>query len=233
VTHGVPSKRVGGAVAQRSNGALAMRPPRVALGKYPALLLDVLARALSEEGLDICAQAVNAEALIAGASRLEEPPAVVMVDSSLIPEDPRLRFVGRLRREFPNTRIVVLVEDPTPELAQATLEQAVDGVVLAHDYADALALALQRVADGQSVFPIGWLALVRRAGHTSLFNRLSARQMQVLELIAQGLSNRQIADRLVVSQNTVKFHVREIYTRLGVVNRVQAAEIHHRVATRG
>ena len=82
--------------------------------------------------------------------------------------------------------------------------------------------ALERVADGHCVFPGGWLDAARRADHESIDGLLSDRQRDVLELLAAGLGNRDIADRLNISPNTVKFHVRQIYQRLGVKNRVEA-----------
>jgi LuxR family maltose regulon positive regulatory protein len=55
-----------------------------------------------------------------------------------------------------------------------------------------------------------------------LFDPLSARELEVLAYIAAGLQNREIANRLVVSLNTVKTHINNIYSKLGVTNRVQA-----------
>ena len=66
-------------------------------------------------------------------------------------------------------------------------------------------------------------AAIHRAESASLYGRLSGRQVEVLELIAAGLDNQRIAERLHISRNTVKFHVRVIYERLGITNRVQAA----------
>jgi DNA-binding NarL/FixJ family response regulator len=71
------------------------------------------------------------------------------------------------------------------------------------------------------VFPAGWLAA---AASRSAEAPLSARQLEVLELLAAGLPNAVIARRLFISPNTVKFHVAAIYQRLGVSNRVQAAQ---------
>ena len=82
--------------------------------------------------------------------------------------------------------------------------------------------ALARIAAGDAVFPAGWLSAARRAGDAPEA-ALSPRQLEVLELLAEGLPNDVIAKRLFISRNTVKFHVAAIYQRLGVSNRVQAA----------
>ncbi len=204
---------------QRKRGSGA----RVAVGKHPALFLDSLARSLQEEGLVVCATGVTPAAVIEHAREAGPPPDVALLDSGLGCEDSRMCFLGQVRRGLPGTRIVVLAEQLSPELAQSTLEQEVEGVILADASAGELADSLARVAAGHAIFPAGWLGAVHRAEHTSLFARLSGRQVQVLELLAAGLTNQEIAEQLVLSRNTVKFHVREIYGRLGVTNRVQAA----------
>lgn len=66
-------------------------------------------------------------------------------------------------------------------------------------------------------------AAARRPVAATADATLSARELQVLGLVADGLSNRAVATALVVSENTIKFHLRRIYARLGVRNRVQAA----------
>ena len=91
---------------------------------------------------------------------------------------------------------------------------------LQSDPAEDVVLALQHVLEGRSVMPAGWHAASLRGQADSA--TLSARQREVLELAAAGLSNREIAERLFVSLNTVKFHLRSIYSKLDVHNRVQA-----------
>jgi DNA-binding NarL/FixJ family response regulator len=82
---------------------------------------------------------------------------------------------------------------------------------------------LERIAAGDAVFPAGWLTAAHDARGSGL-ETLSSRQLEVLHLLAQGLPNELIAERLFISRNTVKFHVAAIYQRLGVTNRVQAAQ---------
>jgi DNA-binding NarL/FixJ family response regulator len=79
---------------------------------------------------------------------------------------------------------------------------------------------LRQVLDGNVVYPCGLLTRLATPREPEL---LSDRQREVLEQVALGRSNDEIARRLFISRNTVKFHLREIYTRLGVHNRVEAA----------
>jgi two-component system nitrate/nitrite response regulator NarP len=88
------------------------------------------------------------------------------------------------------------------------------------------------VVAGQVVMPAGW----RRTAtpDPAWLEALSPRHREVLELLAEGLRNDEIATRLGLSPNTVKFHVRELYLRIGVRNRVEASQLHASVApTRG
>jgi DNA-binding NarL/FixJ family response regulator len=98
----------------------------------------------------------------------------------------------------------------------------IDGVILTGSLGGEMVAALHRIAAGSSVFPAGWLSTAHQV-RASALDTLSARQLEVLELLAQGLPNETIAERLFISRNTVKFHVATIYQRLGVRNRVQAA----------
>jgi DNA-binding NarL/FixJ family response regulator len=92
-------------------------------------------------------------------------------------------------------------------------------VVLKSAASEDVVAALQRIVAGDAVFPVGWLP----AAVAPAEQQLSERHREVLELLAQGLPNELIAERLFISKNTVKFHVAAIYQRLGVCNRVQAA----------
>jgi DNA-binding NarL/FixJ family response regulator len=148
---------------------------------------------------------------------------VILVDSTLGNGGPPLTFVEDLQQSSPESALVVLVDELTPAVARAALEHEVAGVVLGSSSAEDIARSLEQVAAGHSVFPAGWLAAVHRAEGESLFAMLSERQLEVLELVAAGLDNARIAQRLHISRNTVKFHVRVIYERLGVTNRVEAA----------
>jgi DNA-binding NarL/FixJ family response regulator len=101
------------------------------------------------------------------------------------------------------------------------IEQHVEGVVLKSDSAEEVILALRHVFEGRAVMPAGWRKKSLELG--SVARMLSTREREVLDLAAAGMSNKEIAARLVISTNTVKFHLREIYSILGVHNRVQAS----------
>jgi DNA-binding NarL/FixJ family response regulator len=103
------------------------------------------------------------------------------------------------------------------------LERHVDGLVLTSNTAEQIVGALTQVMAGQLVLPGGWRSLEPPEPSAGKLAELSGRQREILGLVAEGCSNDQIAAQLFISVNTVKFHVRTLYARLGIHNRVQAA----------
>ena len=113
------------------------------------------------------------------------------------------------------------VRGPLRRRSCCALEERVEGVVLKSDTAEEVILALN-VLEGRAVMPAGWHeALLEREAVARV---LSVREREVLDLAASGLSNKEIAERLVISVNTVKFHLRGVYRSLGVRNRLQASQ---------
>ncbi|HEY5141913.1 MAG TPA: response regulator transcription factor [Solirubrobacteraceae bacterium] len=191
----------------------------VAVGQRPALQLDAVSRELTAAGFELRCAATTCRRLTSVIAR--RPPDLALVHSALDPETP-LGFVPHLRAAAPGMAIVVLIDDLNPTLAHAAVAHGVDGVVLGDASVRDLALILQRVAAGEAVYPGGCLDAARRADSESIEGLLSDRQREVLDLLAAGLGNSHVADALHISPNTVKFHVRQIYQRLGVKNRVEA-----------
>jgi DNA-binding NarL/FixJ family response regulator len=126
----------------------------------------------------------------------------------------------RQRRAGPSSKLVVLAGDVDGPLARAVIAHDAAAVILkSSPTADALAVLRQVLRDRTS-FPAAVLA---RLGERDDPGDLSCRQLEVLEQLALGRSNDEIARRLYISVNTVKFHLQAIYDRLGVHNRVEAA----------
>jgi DNA-binding NarL/FixJ family response regulator len=189
---------------------------RVVIGHRRELLAEALGRLLEHLGLVVVGAASDHEAVLH--ELRAEAADVVVLDGAF---DPR-----PLRAGAPEARIIVLADGLDHRLAAAAREGDVDGIVLTRCAGAELASAIKQVAAGHAVFPAGWLSRARRAAAASdPVAGLSPRQREVLELLALGMDNDQIAARLFISRNTVKFHVRTIYERLGVHNRVAAARV--------
>ncbi len=186
---------------------------RVVIAQPHELLCDALESLFGAAGLNVVAHCTRA-ADLARCVR-SHMPDVTLVDAELADVTD---VVGAVRRGLPEVCIVLLARGLDPVVAQTSLELEVDGVVLKCASACDVVASLRRVVAGESVFPAGWLA----AAHRAEVALLSARQLEVLELVVEGLPNETIAERLFISKNTVKFHVAAIYQRLGVTNRVQA-----------
>ncbi len=200
---------------------MAAPEPSIAIvGGAGALVTEALTWMLTESGSRVLGAYPDFRALEAALLRGEQRPEVVVVDA----EDPAAgpTAVGELRRSYPDLKILLLCESVSPTVVNCSIAQHVEGVVLKSDAAEDMILGLRHVLEGRAVMPAGWhnASLEPETTHRIL----SAREQQVLDLAAAGLSNKEIAQRLVISANTVKFHLRGIYSSLGVHNRVQASQ---------
>lgn len=123
--------------------------------------------------------------------------------------------------------IALLCAGLCPGIVDYAMNNHVGGVILksysARDIRDSIAY----MNSGHTVLPAGWQETVSSTARKCL--TLSPRHRQILRMIAEGSSNEEIAHTLSLSPNTVKFHVRALYSRLGVRNRVEAAGHHARL----
>jgi DNA-binding NarL/FixJ family response regulator len=190
------------------------------VGGAGALVTDALAWMLTTSGSRVlgCYRDVNAlERALRGVAQTLH---VAVVDA----EDPAAgpAAVAALRQAYPDLKILLLCEAVSPALVCCASEEDVDGVVLKSDTAEEMILAVHHLLEGRAVMPAGWYsALLER---DKVVRVLSVREREVLDLAAAGLSNKEIAGRLMISPNTVKYHLRGIYHILGVRNRLQASQ---------
>jgi DNA-binding NarL/FixJ family response regulator len=196
---------------------------RVVVAHRHELLAEALGRLLEDLGLVVVGSACDLAALL---DHLPSASAdVVVLDAAFDPVSGPLAALDRIVSAAPGLRVVVLADAPDQRLCVAARAGEVDGVVLASAGGVELVAALAQVVAGHSVFPAGWLRQGQESAARSPLDLLSPRQREVLQLLSLGMDNDQIAARLYISRNTVKFHVRTIYGRLGVHNRVEAARV--------
>jgi DNA-binding NarL/FixJ family response regulator len=197
------------------------RLPTVALAAPGMLIAEALARALRDADLHVVGCYVRLAALLDEISRCR--PDIVVVDADLrsSPEAAPDQL-AQLVEAGPHSRFAVIASEVDGQLARDVTRLGVHAVILkSSPVADAVGV-LRHVARGRTSFPAAVLERLSERPETS---GLSARQLEVLEQLALGRSNEEIARRLFISTNTVKFHLRTIYERLGVHNRVEAARI--------
>jgi DNA-binding NarL/FixJ family response regulator len=157
--------------------------------------------------------------------------------STILERDPQVLLIGAgrdlsrafevirpLRRATENVRIAIVADVLTRELVKFVLDEQVNGLILTDTPAQDLAACLGRVVLGHAVLPGDWQRVLATHGDDPV-GSLSDRQLEVLRLVAEGHSYDEIGTRLFISANTVKFHLRSIYMRLGVRNRVAAARM--------
>lgn len=195
-------------------------PVRITIGDPTALRRELLARVLSELGFVVTDSCSSADALVDSVGAAV--PDIVLIDESLAGDHP-LEVVQTVRKVAPGAAVVAMIASLSPEFALLASRAEVDGVIDGSWSAAQLGDGLHQIAAGHTLFPTGWLGLLRQANAGSLETQLSCRQLQVLALLSEGLTNAQIGEQLHISANTVKFHLRDIYRLVDVDNRFQAA----------
>ncbi|EAN9045756.1 TPA: response regulator transcription factor [Salmonella enterica subsp. enterica serovar Anfo] len=148
------------------------------------------------------------------------PDALVMLDSGLDAEFCR-EVLQRTAQQFPEVKIIITAMDGSQKWLHEVMQFNVQAVVPRDSDAETFVLALNAVARGMMFLPEDWL------NSTELESRdikaLSARQREILQMLAAGESNKQIGRALNISTGTVKAHLESLYRRLDVKNRTQAA----------
>ena len=160
-------------------------------------------------------------------------PDVVLMDM-LMPGIGGVEATREITQRCPRTRVIALTSFPEEDLIQRALQAGALSYLLKNVGSTELACAIRDAVTGRpTLAPEATQALIRQAtrpnppGHD-----LSPREREVLALMKQGLSNRAIADGLVISRSTVDFHVSNILGKLGVTSRTEAVAVaiqHHLV----
>jgi DNA-binding NarL/FixJ family response regulator len=154
---------------------------------------------------------------------LAEQPDVVLMDISM-PGMDGIEATRRLLSARPETRVVMLTSFADHERVMEALDSGAVGYILKDAESDELLRAVRAAAAGDSpLSPRAARALITARRGRRPFEELTGREIDVLKLVANGLSNKQIAWRLAISEKTVKAHMTSIFGRIGVADRTQAA----------
>jgi DNA-binding NarL/FixJ family response regulator len=136
-----------------------------------------------------------------------------------------------LRESYPQTRVIIFTAFDTDERILAAVQGGAQGYLLKGAPRHEVFNAIRVVHEGGSLLqPVVASKLLRQmsapaAGDGSLAEPLTPREQEVLDYLAQGLQNKEIAQKLVISERTVKFHVSSILTKLEAGNRTEAVAI--------
>jgi DNA-binding NarL/FixJ family response regulator len=176
---------------------------------------------LTDAGIEVVAQAGDADSLV----RLiaQERPDAVVLDIRMPPThtDEGIVAAARVRDEFPGVGVLVLSHYVESAWALRLVEEHPEGVgyLLKDRVVDGAAIvdALRRVVDGETVVdPTIVARLLGRRRRDDPLASLTAREREVIGLVAEGMSNRAISERLVIAERTVENHMSSIFGKLGL-----------------
>ncbi len=175
--------------------------------------------------LEVVGEASNGEEAVAMARRLESD--VVLMDL-LMPVMDGIEATREIRRELPEVEVVALTSVLEDASVTGAIRAGAIGYLLKTTDADELCEAIKAAAAGQvRLAPEAAARLMREVrapeGPEALTEPLTEREVEVLKLIARGKANKQIARELFVAMSTVKTHVNNLYRKLNVGSRTQAA----------
>jgi DNA-binding NarL/FixJ family response regulator len=176
---------------------------------------DLLGR---EEGFEVIGEARYGPEVLPLVSRLH--PDLLLLDLRM-PGLDGLACLERVRARHPKLKVVVLSMCSEPEQIQAAFKRGACGYVLKSIDANDLTSAIRQAVDGTAYHAFGLPALdedtsARLAG-------LTEREIEIVKAVARGLSSQAIGKELWVTEQTVKFHLTNIYRKLNVANRTEAA----------
>jgi len=178
------------------------------------------------DDIEIVGEAENGREAIEQVARLQ--PDVVLMDL-LMPQLDGIGAIGVIREEHPDVEVVALTSFVEEARVTAALEAGASGFILKDADADDVARAIRAAHQGEVHLDPAVALLVARgvraraSSSTGQSIPLTDREREVLSLVAHGLSNKAIADRLAITERTARTHVSNILGKLGLASRTQAA----------
>jgi DNA-binding NarL/FixJ family response regulator len=181
----------------------------------------------SDEGIEVVGEAGDGRAAIDSARRLE--PDVVLMDVRM-PEMDGVSATREVLRAVPESRVVIVTTFEEDDYVFGGLAAGASGFLLKRTGPEELIAAIHTVAGGEALLsPSVTRRVIERMAREpgvkpkeERLEELTEREREVLELIAAGLTNAEIAERLVIEESTVKTHVKRVLMKLDVRDRVQA-----------
>jgi DNA-binding NarL/FixJ family response regulator len=191
---------------------------RVLIADGHPLMRVGVRRALEADGFEIVGEAASSEEMLSLIPR--RTPEVVLLDLAM-PGKPGLACIHQIVAEHPAVRVVVLTEAAEPDQIEAAFKHGACGYVVKNienrDLPSAIRLAANRTAYHAYGLPALQQDSVAKAAG------LTDQELAVVKAVARGLTNQTIARELFVTEQTIKFHLTNVYKKLGLANRTEAA----------
>src|SRR5262245_27041463 len=184
---------------------------------HPVVRLGISAMVATEKDMTVVAQAGTGREAVR--QFREHRPDVTLLDLRM-PEMGGVEAIREIRKEFPESVFIVLTTYQGDEDIHRALTAGAQAYLLKGMSHNELLEAIRKVHAGQRYLP---QSVLQRLAKRPPASELSSREHQILELIVRGLTNKQIAGNLGITEGTVKWHVNIILARLNVSDRTQAA----------
>ena len=183
------------------------------------------------DDMKLVGEAGDGEEAVRQAERLQ--PDVILMDL-LMPRMDGVTATRIIKERWPKIQVIALTSFKEKEYVEGAIKAGANGYLLKNVSADELVSAIRRAAAGQaSLSPEAAQVLIQKVNEPPVPGKdMTGREKETLALMVEGLNNNEIAERLVVSQSTVKFHVSNILSKLGVTGRTEAVALavkHHLV----
>jgi DNA-binding NarL/FixJ family response regulator len=169
--------------------------------------------------MEVAGEAANG--LVAVDLWRERRPDVTLMDLRMPVMDGAVA-IGEIRRIEPSARIIVLTTFDTDNDVSRAIRAGAKGYLLKDAEREDLLDCIRRVYSGETCIPP---ALVAKLAAGMSTESLTARELDVVKMLAAGKSNKEIALRLSITETTVKSHLRKIFTKLGVLSRTEAVTV--------
>jgi DNA-binding NarL/FixJ family response regulator len=196
---------------------------RVVIADDHRLMLDGIRRALEDDGsFEIVGETQDGTQVLSIVASTS--PDLVLLDVRM-PRMDGLACLDEIRKRYPELKVVMLSASTSPELIAAALRRGASAYLSKSVDPTDLPSTLRQIVDGNVWSTSGTDTEEGDEGAKAL--GLTDREIAILQALARGLSNAEIAKELWVTQQTVKFHLTNIYRKLGAKNRTQATRIAH------